>query len=436
LFHANGDARNERAVVGICICALTIVGVVLAPVITLVAGPVGRAIGADDTGLARFLLLCALAIMITGLIARVLAAASVGRGRQVHANVGLAILSTLQAAGGVLALFVHPALREFALGTVIGTALGLLIVITLIVVDERGIAIGQPSVSLTRDILAYGLTSQIAAAGGMLLLQSGKLIAGIMVGPAAAGLFELASRLAIGAQVLGASTAAALVPHLTRRYAIDGMDGVLKDYQRLTRRNTAVVILTPFAMAATAFAGIPLWLGSRNDAVVFILLALLPGIATNLSTGVCSSLISAIGRPGIIAKIAVVGGVFQAILAAVLGYFFGIAGIAIAFAIGVPIANVWSMWHMQRRVKIQQALFMRAIAGPFLLALLATLVAFPIGVLTDPGNRSQAIWPFVVSGVVFVLVYATPSSRLGYFPRLSSRRPPSIGRSDMPNPHG
>lgn len=438
LFHAKGDAKSDASVVGICIAALLGLWVALSGLVLATPHLVDSVLGTDDPMLARNLLLYAVAILVVGLLARVLAAASVGRGRLVPAGVGVAILSTLQACGGVAALAVRPSLSLFAAGTLAGTAFGLAVVTTIILVDERRIHVAMPSLPLARELIAYGVKSQVAAAGDMLLLQSGKLIAGIMIGPAAAGIYELASRLATGAQVLGAASASALTPHLTRSYLANGMDGILSEYEHLTRRNTAVAIMTPFAMAATAIALIPFWLDGGHGQVVEILFALVPGVAVNLSTAVSSSTLMAIGRPAVIAYVTVAGGVFQAVLATSMAYVWGFAGIAVAFAIGVPVAKFFGQWYMQRSAGIPMILYVRGAAGPYAAAVAASCAALPIGLLTHPHNRESAVWPFVVSAAIFCGVYLALGWSRDYLPkvirwrRTSNSAEPERGRHRWP----
>jgi O-antigen/teichoic acid export membrane protein len=340
----------------------------------------------------------------------------------VPAGAGVAVLSTLQVLGGVAALVVSPSLPAFALGTVAGTFLGLFAVVAIILIDERHISLGRPGAGLAREILTYGVTSQVAAAGDLLLLQSGKLIAGIMIGPAAAGVYDLASRLALGAQAFGGASAAALTPHLTRSFIAGGLDSVIGQYERLTRRNTAVAIFVAFAIAATAFSAIPLWLGHVQGDVVFVLLALLPGIAVNVSTGVCTSSVSALGRPAITAVASTVGGVLQTILAVALGYAFGFVGIAVAFAVGVPVAKLAGVWYMQSRIGIPFRLYLRGAYGPYIVAIFATSISLPIGLVAAPHSRESAIWPFLASAVVFSITYALLGWARDYLPRLPSMR--------------
>lgn len=372
-FHAKGDRKSEGAVVGICVTALLLLGAVLTGLTFLFAQRVDSVLSTSNPDLARLLLLCAVFILIFGLLARVLAAASVGRGRLVPAGLGIAILSVLQAVSGVAALIMQPTLRAFAIGNVIGTAIGLAVVVVIILVDERRLLIGFPRMALTHEVLVYGVNSQVAAAGDLLLMQSGKLIAGILIGPSAAAVYDLASRLAMGAQAFGGASASALTPHLTRSYVSNGLNGILSQYERLTRRNTAVTVFLPFAMIATAVSAIPLWLGHATQQVTVMLLALLAGIVVNVSTGVCTSSMSALGRPGITAVVTLTLGLLQASFAVLMTLSLGFPGLAAAFAVGVPLTKFIGVWWMQSRVGIPNRLYIRGFAvhmlRPSLLAL-------------------------------------------------------------------
>lgn len=422
LFHVRGDDKGDSRVVGTCIVTLSGLWIILSGLAFAASGVVDTALGTHDPVLARNLILYAVAILIVGLVARVLAAASVGRGRMVPAGIAIAILSTLQACGGVVALAVSPSLPLFAAGTLIGTVAGLAVVVAIILADERRIHVAVPTIPLARELIAYGVKSQVAAAGDMLLLQSGKLIAGIMIGPAAAGIWELASRLATGAQVLGAASAAALTPHLTRTFIVSGMDGIINEYEHLTRRNTAVAVMAPSLMAATATTLIPFWLGGGHGQVVAVLCALLPGVAINLSTAVSSSTLMAIGRPAVIAYVTVAGGVFQTALAVSMAYAWGFVGIGVAFAIGVPIAKFAGQWFMQRSAAIPMRLYLRGAAGPYVAAAASACAAWPVGLLAHPYDRESAAWPFLASAAIFCSVYLSVGWGRDYLPRITLRR--------------
>ncbi|WGI32616.1 oligosaccharide flippase family protein [Mycolicibacterium aubagnense] len=419
LFHTQGDAKSEGGALTLCITMLLALWAFLSGVAVLAAHPTSRLLGLSDPALTRSLLLSSVAILFLGLLGWVLTAASIGIGRVVPTTVGLAILSVLQASGGVAGLALNPSLTTFAYGSVAGSALGFAVVLIIKLAGERRIPFAMPTLALTREFFGYAVTSQIAAAADTLVLQSGKLIAGLMIGPSAAGVYELANRLAMGAQVLGSASASTLTPHLTQSYISGGMDGVLHQYEHLVRRNTSVSLIFPFSMAATAISAITVWLGHDRQQVIVVLLALLIGIAVNLSTAICSCTLSAIGRPAVIAKVSVATGVFQTIAAVAATYFWGFAGLAGAIAIGVPIAKFLGLYYMHAKLDIPLNLYTRGVLGPFAAAGAATVAALPFNFLVATDDRRSAILPFCASATVFFATYLFIGWRRGYLPAVT-----------------
>ena len=144
LFHARGETEKDRSVVGICVTAVLGLGALLYVTAFFSAGIAEKVLHTGDSALTRLLLLCSVTILTCGLLARVLAAASIGRGRQLPANIGLAVSGAAQVLGGVVALVFATTLRSFAFGTAVGAAIGLCAVVVAIVIDEGRITIGRP----------------------------------------------------------------------------------------------------------------------------------------------------------------------------------------------------------------------------------------------------------------------------------------------------
>jgi O-antigen/teichoic acid export membrane protein len=421
VFHSKGDQRSEGGVVAVCVATLFCVAALLGALVLATSQLIVPVLGLREPSQAGTLLLVAVAILFVGLLARVLAAASIGRGRTVPPLTAVAIMSALQSVGGVVVLAVEPSLLGFAYGTLGGISLGLVVVVAVILFDEGRITFAVPSWKIAREIFSYGISSQIAALGDLLLFQSGKLVAGALIGPSAAGIYELASRPAMAAQVLGASPGTALMPHLTRIYVTGGVGGILAEYEHLTRRNTSVALAIPFAMAATAVTAIPVWLDGPHLDVVAVLLALLIGISVNVSTSTCTCTLMAMGRPLMIAKVTVVAGVLQLIAAVLATKYFGFVGLAVAIAIGVPVTKLAGLWLMQSSARIPQLFYFRAAAGPYAVAFVAAFLALPIGLVTMPQNRQSAIIPFIAGAFVYVAIYLVLGWGYGYLPRASNQ---------------
>lgn len=417
LFHARGDTQNERSVLGVCLSVLIGLSGVLYAVPLLIPGFLNQILHTRDVALARYLVVSAMTMLICGLLGRTLAAASIGRGRYMAANIGVAVLAAAQVVGGVVALAGHPTLRSFALGTAVGAGAGLCAVVATILFDERRIVIGWPKAALAREIIAYGIKVHVVGVADIVMFQSGKLIAGIAIGPAAAGVYELGSRLAQGAQAFGGAASVAVTNHLTRAYALGGKAEMLAQYSYLTRRNTAVAIFLPLLLFATSFSVVPFWLGQRHDGVVMVLAALAPGVAVSVSTGVCSASLLAIGRSGILGAAAISLAAISAAVALPLAHAFGLKGIAAAFGCCIVVGDLLMVWFLQSRMGISMAEYLGAIRGPFAIGIVATLAALPIGIIAMPQDRASALVPFLLSSGVFCTIYAILGWRFDYLPR-------------------
>jgi O-antigen/teichoic acid export membrane protein len=416
-FHARGDVENERSVLGVCMTVLIGLGCVLYAIPLLIGVSLDQFLRTGDPALAQILAFCAVTMLFCGMAARALASASFGRGRQVWANAGLAVLGVAQAIGGVVALVGSPTLRSFALGTAVGAVLGLCAVIAAILFDERAIVIGRPKSALAREMMSYGIVGQLRGAADVVLIQAPKLIAGLVIGPAAAGVYELGSRLVQGAQTFGSAAFVAVDIHLTRAYALGGKADMLADYSRLARRNAAVAMFLLLLLCATSFSTVPLWLGERHDAVVMVLAVLAPAMTARVSTNVCVSSFLAMGRPGILGVTAMATAGLGVALALPLAYAFGLKGIVAAFGIGIIVGNLLSVWFLQSRLGISMTEYLRAIRGPFTLGIAATLATLPIGIIAMPHDRASALIPFIVSSAIFCTIYAVLGRRLDYLPR-------------------
>jgi len=102
LFHARGDVENERSVIGVSVTALIGLGCVLYAIPLLIPGFLDQVLHTGDPALAQFLVVCAVTVLICWMLGRALAAASFGRGRQVAANVGIAVFGVAQGVGGAV----------------------------------------------------------------------------------------------------------------------------------------------------------------------------------------------------------------------------------------------------------------------------------------------------------------------------------------------
>lgn len=416
LFHTRGDHAAERSAAGVCMTVLAVLGCVLFAVSVLAPSAFESLLHTGDPTLVTLLLVSAVTMLICGMFARALAGGSFGRGRQVWSNVGLAALGVAQAMGGVIALIVTPTLASFAIGTAVGSVVGLAAVIGAILVDEGRIVIGRPTLALGREMLSYGVVGQVRGIADIVMIQSPKLIAGVLLGPAAAGVYELGSRLVQGAVTFGSAASEALFVHLTRGFAANGQEGIVEQYPRLAMRNAAVTLFVPLFLCATSFSLVPLWLNERHFDVILVLVVLATATTVRMAGNVCVTAFLAMGRPGVVGAVMMASAAVTVLFAIVLARAFGFAGIIAAFGICIATGGVLAVWILQMRMGVPFLDFYLAVRGPFTVGLLATCAAIPVGIISAPDDRRSALIPFVVSAVVFSTVYAVIGRRRDYLP--------------------
>lgn len=417
LYHARGDKASEGSVVAVCAIALAGLSIVLYAVPAFFSGLLDYVLRVGDVELVSSLLYASITALAFALVVRTLTSISIGRGRQVPANIGLSAFGIAQIIGGIIALVQEPSLLNFAWGTTAGAAIGFVVVVVIIFIDEGPTTVGRPSWRLAREVLLYGSKGQILGAADIVWYQSGKVIAGILIGPSAAGAYELGIRLIKGAQAFGAAASVALTTHLTRQFAVSGQSAIKATYAALTQRNAAVAIFPPLLLGATALTLVPLWLGNQQHTVSLVVVAFSLGVAANVSTGVCTATFMAVGRAGIVGVAALTSALIGVILALLLGRAWGINAIVWSFALWLLVSTFLQMMYLHRRIDINVSVFFRSTAGPFAVGAVASIPPAVIGLLASPTDRASALVPFVVSSAVFIAIFAGLGWTRGYLPR-------------------
>lgn len=421
-YHSRSDDVNEKAVVGAGITTVTFVGLSLVFLAVLLPRQLGSLIGLDDLSLSRALFSASATILATGMVGLAFAGASIGRGRAVAANIGLACQRLSVVTGGVIALLIAPELALFAYGSAIGGLTGLLFTVLAITLDEREIRIGKPSLEVFRELFAFGLKGQILLICDLIFSNAGKIILGVTLGPAAAGAYELGSRLAFGARAIGTSTSTVLIAHLSRSYASRGIAAVRDDYCRLVQKNAAVGNFTLFLLAAISIGLVPAWLGFENTEVVLVTVVLALSYTTNVLTGVAAASTAAINRLGGLAITAVISTVLTLVVQSVLVQSLGFAGVLAGTVIGSLVGPLAGIIIIHRNIKIPLRWFFKASAGPTVLGILSAVIAMCASLYPPtPHDRSSAIPSVMLGAFVFFALYLPIGWRRGYFPNLRRR---------------
>lgn len=426
LYHAQADHRREKAVVGGSVAVIAVLGFILLSIALAMPTPLGKVVGVGNADLSRILFSCSVVVFITGVLASMFRGASIGRGRMVAGNIGLAFQRASVAVGGVIGLMISPALGHFAIGSAIGGVFGFLGTLLAIFADEREIRIGMPKLSVMSDVISFGLKGQAAALAEIVLLQYPKLLAGIIVSPAAAGVYELGSRLALGARAIGTSTSSVITAHLSRSFSIGGHPGVRQDYARLAQRNAVACIFPLYFFTATSFSVVPAWLNSSSSGVVLVLIALSVIFAVSGATGIAIAATYALDKLGVVVATAAFGSILAVILSLPLAHFAGLAGIVAGLGLSTLLSSVAGVIAIHLVVGIPLREFFSPVAGPFAVGAVSVTASLPIGLYVQPSDRGSSLLPLVVSATIYVALFLGLSWRLGYLPDfriLKGRRP-------------
>jgi O-antigen/teichoic acid export membrane protein len=210
----------------------------------------------------------------------------------------------------------------------------------------------RPEGAAIGELLRIGGPLQATTLVAQLGDQALRLVLGSRFGPAAMGIYDLASRAAIAPRTLVASLLVALVPFAAGRERRDGR-GAFGETLWLSTKYAALLIVP--ATAAGLVVARPLmavWLGpeatlAADTARIFEVL--LVALACQAIAGPMVALARADGRPG---PEAVVTAIAQTVAVAVAATRPTLAGVVTAFALVIT-ASVWVLWwHLRRRLDV------------------------------------------------------------------------------------
>lgn len=416
-YHAEGQKDKERAVLGVSVGAVCAVGLVMIAISLLWSNRLGSLIGIGDSRIARVLFVASAIILVTGMLGTAFVGASLGRGRAVAANLGLSLQRVGVVLGGVIALLLSPSLTSFACGSALGGLAGLIFLILAIFIDEKEIRLGRPSITVLRELLAFGIKGQILMACDLIFSNSGKIILGVALGPAAAASYELGSRLALGARSFGTSTSTVLTAHITHGYSSRGMAHIHENYRRFAQRNAAAGNFPLFALASIAVGLVPAWLGFESRDVVLVTTFLAISYTMNILSGVAMAVTVALNRIGVLVITAICSTIIAVALQFVLVHRIGLLGVLLGVGIGSLAGPLVGLIVIHRNIGVPLSDFYKPVGGPMTLGAISTTLAIYFSYLLHaPVDRLSAIPVVLLSASVFCTVYLLFGWRNGYLP--------------------
>jgi O-antigen/teichoic acid export membrane protein len=185
---------------------------------------------------------------------------------------------------------------------------------------------GRPSLRLARHIAAYGTRAELNSVTQLLNGRLDFIIVTALVGPAALGIYSVASRTAELLRLPSLAINYVLFP----AYARLGGRSAVVEARAAIRRTWWVPAAVAVPVAVAAPVALPLVYGPAFRAAVVPTWILLAGLAGGSVYGVLSAFLSGVGRPGLTSIAQATGLVVTVVLDLALIPHHGIVGAAIA----------------------------------------------------------------------------------------------------------
>ncbi|MCB0965040.1 MAG: lipopolysaccharide biosynthesis protein, partial [Acidimicrobiales bacterium] len=280
--------------------------------------------------------------------------------------------------------------------------------------------------STARELFAYGRTVAVLRPLGVLHRTVDRFVVGVLLGPGAVSLVEIATQLQNGADAVLSASSYAVVPGAAHLDA-HGERGKLAE---LLQTGTRYVLLATWPVAALtavlAGPGIDLWVGSDYAEAAGLTALALVSTAATAPAQVGSNLLLGTGRASAILRVALLAIVVNVALSIALVEAIGVAGAFAATLASAAISLPLLLHAALDEVGLGAGEFVRRAVVPALPAAVAAAAAAGAVVLAPLGS----LVTLVVGGGLGVLaalagtwlVGLDPTERAGFAARLRTGR--------------
>jgi O-antigen/teichoic acid export membrane protein len=159
----------------------------------------------------------------------------------------------------------------------------------------HGVALGRPDRALVTEIVRFGIRGQVGGFVSLLNLRLDFAVLGAIAGPAALGVYAIASKYAELLRLPGLAVTWVMYPRIARQ----GQEQVARSVRGLIPRAVAVTVLGGVALAAAAGVVLPAVYGAEFGAAVVPAWILLAGLVLQGASGLSTAYLYGTGRPGL-----------------------------------------------------------------------------------------------------------------------------------------
>jgi O-antigen/teichoic acid export membrane protein len=426
-YDGRDDPRGIQECVGLGLAAAALVAAVSGVATLLLAPVLAGSLHQLSVHDMRLVMLASWAMLVIQVVRGVLNSVPVGLRRMVPPAVASNVGVVTNFGASVVALALSRSLVVYALAN---AAAGLVALLATAVAFRRvwpGRPVARPARSRAREVLSFGLKSQVAWISEQINNQTDKVVIAVLVDVRAAGAYEIAVRVVGAVKAIGVLTVSAMVPTATAEIVRRGTHVISDYYRRYTTRSVALA----FPICALACLTAPFlfraWLGHVPADTVAVLLVLTAANFVNVSSGVAMTLSLAGGRPGIVARNATLVAGVNLCLTAGLAPLFGLWGVLAGTFGAIAGGTLLFMVRFHRTFALPGSLYGRAVRTPAALALglAAPLAAAALLVPAAGLSRPAAFALTALLACLYGLPYWLLAGRAGILPgRLTWRSRP------------
>ena len=422
-----GDRRLCGQYLALGWISVAVIAVVLGLLSLLGAAPLSHALGGISPHDMRVVLFASVVLLCCAMLSGVINSFPIGRRRMVVPNIGNATGAVINFIASVGSIALGAGLPGYALANAGAGVISVIVIAMLVIRAEGRLPFSRPQRDRIRDFLGYSVKTQLVRITNLVNYQTDKIVIAFSVGPAAAGAYELANRVAIAIREVGIYVTSAMDVEMTALLAQSGLDRVRARYRRLNDV-TATLSFPPVLLTiATAPLLMEAWLAHAPPNAVAVLVALSAAYLVGVSTGVGYAVAVAAGEPGIVARISTGAMIANIVLTVALAPVFGIWGVLAGTVVALSAGSIVQVVMIHRRYAFPAASYIGAVA-PALRVYLA--LGAPIAVISYAhlvNGRGASALLFVALAIAYLSACTAWALRAGRLPAAVSSRFPQVG---------
>ena len=419
LYDAQDDRRGIQECVGLGLVVVTGLGALCAAGAWLAAPLLSDALGVLDAGEMRLVLLSSVAIFVLNSYSAVVDAVPIGLRRMVPPNVTGTAGAFVNFSASIAALVASSDLVPYALANAGAAAVTFVLSIgSLIYVWSRPY-VSPPAWWRSKEIISFGIKGQLVVVAELVNQQTDKIVIAMIVGPRAAGAYEIAARVVNAVRSTGIITISAMIPTATASIVERGRTVVAEFYSRYTLRSAAlslplfgvVCVAAPYLLVA--------WLGEAPGDATRMMVLLSCAFAAPLIAGVAMTLVTADGKPGVVGATALLTAALNVILTIPLALAFDVWGVLLGTLLAEVLGNGVFVARFHHLYAIPAREFARGALPPTALAMVLALpyAAWYAFAGDTPDDRLAALPGLAATAGPYLLAYWPIASRLDMLPQ-------------------